>query len=80
MAEETRYDEELGPLLNQQEAAVFLATSEHTLEYWRRENINQGPPFIRVCSNIRYPAKWLNTWLLKNAHCPEGGCPKGDGQ
>jgi hypothetical protein len=69
--------EDLGELLDAEGAARFLSVKPRLLETWRLDNPPRGPSYIRVGGHIRYPYKWLRQWLLDNAQCPDGECPKG---
>ncbi|MGD2114479.1 MAG: helix-turn-helix domain-containing protein [Acidobacteriota bacterium] len=49
------------PLLDQTEAAEFLAVSTRTLEGWRSSG--GGPPFVRVGRRVRYRLQDLQEWI-----------------
>ncbi len=51
-------------LLNEDEAAKFLAVSVRTLQAWRTRGI--GPPFVRLGRSVRYVRQALLDWLSAN--------------
>ena len=53
-------------LLDESEAAKFLAISVRTLQAWRTRGF--GPPFVRLGRAIRYRLKDLIEWV-KSKRC-----------
>ena len=53
-------------LLNEVEAARFLAVSVRTLQAWRTKGI--GPPFVRLGRAVRYSRQALIDWVHANTH------------
>jgi len=49
------------PLLDQSQAAEFLAVSTRTLEGWRSSG--GGPRFVRVGRRVRYRLRDLQQWV-----------------
>jgi predicted DNA-binding transcriptional regulator AlpA len=42
-------------LLDQHEVAAMCGVSVHTVRYWRRRSVRQGPPWIRLgYKRVRY--------------------------
>jgi predicted DNA-binding transcriptional regulator AlpA len=56
-------------LLNESEAAEFLAVSVRTLQAWRTRDA--GPPFVRLGRAIRYRLKDLIDWVRSNTCLPK---------
>jgi predicted DNA-binding transcriptional regulator AlpA len=56
-------------LLNEAEAAKFLAVSVRTLQAWRTRD--SGPPFVRLGRAIRYRLKDLIEWVRSNTCLPK---------
>ena len=61
--------EELGQLHTAEEAARYLDTTERSLENWRYTS--QGPKYVKIGGQIRYPYRYLREWLLSRVVCPE---------
>lgn len=55
-----------GPLLNEVDAARFLAVSVRTLQAWRTKGA--GPPFVRLGRAVRYSRQALIDWVHANTH------------
>ena len=56
-------------LLNEAEAAKFLAVSVRTLQAWRTRE--SGPPFVRLGRAIRYRLKDLIEWVRSKTCLPK---------
>jgi hypothetical protein len=63
--------EDFGELLTPEAAGQFIDRPTTTLANWRTKG--EGPPYVRVGGMVRYPYKWLRTWLIENSVCPKGG-------
>lgn len=58
-------------LLSPNETAEILKVSPQTLARWRRASQPQGPRFLRVGRQVRYPAEALQEYL-QNAYAHVG--------
>ena len=65
-------EDELGPRLTVVEAAQFLGISRTTLD--RLVAKGDGPSYLKIGGQIFFPAKWLKSYLLRNAHCNPADC------
>jgi hypothetical protein len=65
-------DDDLGPRLSKAEAAQFLGISLTTLD--RLMAKGGGPSFLKIGGQYFFPAKWLKSYLLRNAVCNTEDC------
>jgi len=52
------------------ELAAYLNVSANTLNHWRKEHIDSGPPWVKNGKMLRYPRKELDAWLEQKMHRP----------
>jgi len=52
-------------LITTAEAATYLSLSPRTLENWRARQ--EGPPFVRMGTAVRYDTDALSQWIEKSA-------------
>lgn len=54
-------------LLTPEQLAAFLQVKESALVRWRRPEVADGPPFLRVGRAIRYRKADVERWLIERS-------------
>ncbi|MFX0201887.1 MAG: helix-turn-helix transcriptional regulator [Candidatus Hodarchaeota archaeon] len=49
--------------LNEEETGRYLSLSIHTLRQWRSRGEENGPPYLKIGSSIRYDVQSLDAWI-----------------
>lgn len=56
--------------LTTEELAERLNIAPRTLEGWRLQDPPQGPPFVRIGRQVRYPISSVIDWLAEQITIP----------
>lgn len=54
---------DIGPLLNEKQAAELLSVTVRTMQSWRVTG--GGPPYVKLGRAVRYIKSDLEAWILK---------------
>jgi hypothetical protein len=64
-----RTDYKTRDLLNELEAADYCDLDPTTLRRWRQKG--RGPAFTKIGGNVRYPRKYLDSWMERHTVKPD---------
>lgn len=57
-------------LMTVEQVSAYLGISENTLNYWRKPEVDKGPPWVKEGRVLRYPRAGVDAWLEDRTHRP----------
>lgn len=57
-------------LMTVEQVSAYLGISVNTLNYWRKPEVDKGPPWIKEGRVLRYDRDDVDAWLKDRTHRP----------